>query len=59
LILLLFIFVAVVGACILALGYGISWTEERRTASSRCRMPNEVCYRRNARRQRVRCRFEG
>jgi hypothetical protein len=57
-ILLFFVFVAVVCVCILALGYVLSLVEKR-TASPRCRMPHETYHRRNVRRRRVRCRFEG
>ena len=40
------------------LGYGIS-SLEKRVVSRRCRMPRESRRRRVARRQRVRCRYEG
>ena len=53
-----FVFVAVVGVCILALGYGLSSSEEQ-PISRRCRMPYHLHRRKKARRQRVKCRFEG
>ncbi len=52
-----FVFVAVVCVFILALGYGLSSSEERIT-SRRCRMPYVMQRKRLVRRQRVRCRFE-
>jgi hypothetical protein len=57
-IVLFFIFVAVVGVCILALGYVLAPLDER-TESRRCRMTRELSRRRNARRQRVHCRLKG
>jgi hypothetical protein len=57
-ILLFFIFVAVVGVCILALGYVLAPLDER-TESRRCRMPHGMHRRRKLKKQRVRCRFEG
>ncbi len=56
-ILLFFIFVALVGVGMLALGYGLSLVEDR-TVGRRCRMPHETYRRRKVRRQKVRCRFE-
>jgi hypothetical protein len=52
-----FVFVAVVGVCVLALGYVLSSMEDR-TRSRRCRMPQGLRRRRRVRRQRVRCRYE-
>jgi hypothetical protein len=57
-IVLFFIFIAVVGVCVLALGYVLAPLDER-TESRRCRMPRELSRRRTVRRQRVRCRLEG
>jgi hypothetical protein len=53
-----FVFVAVVGVCIIALGYVLAPLEER-TVYRRCRMPRELSRRRNARRQRTHCRLKG
>lgn len=53
-----FVFVAVVGLCMVALGYCLSSAQER-TTSRRCRMLYERHRRRRIRRQRVQCRFEG
>jgi hypothetical protein len=57
-VLMFFVFVAVVGACILALGYVLSWSEYR-PIGRRCRMPYVVHRRRRVLRQRLRCRLEG
>ena len=53
-----FVFVAVVGVCILALGYSSSSFEEQ-PISRRCRMPYLMSRRRKVRRHRVRCRLKG
>jgi hypothetical protein len=53
-----FVFVIVVCGCVLALGYGLSSSEER-PIGRRCRAPFWMHRRRTVRRQRVRCRFEG
>jgi hypothetical protein len=53
-----FVFVAVVGVCILALGYVLAPLDEQ-TESRRCRMPYRMYHRRIVRRQRVRCKLEG
>lgn len=57
-IVLFFIFVAVVGICVLALGYVLAPLDER-TESRWCRMPYHMHRRRKVRRQRVRCRLKG
>jgi hypothetical protein len=53
-----FVFVAVVGVCILALGYSLSSFEEQ-PIGRRCLMPYRKYHRRKIRRQRAQCRFEG
>jgi hypothetical protein len=53
-----FVFVAVVGVCILALGYSLSSFEDQ-PIGRRCRMPYRTRHTRKVRRQRVWCRFEG
>jgi hypothetical protein len=57
-VLVFFVFVAVVCACILALGYVLSWSEDR-PLGRRCRTLYMVHRKRRVRRQRVRCRYEG
>jgi hypothetical protein len=56
-ILLFFVFVGVVVLMTIRLGYGLP-AVEKRTVSRRCRMTHETYHRRNARRQREKCRFE-
>lgn len=53
-----FVFIATVAAATSAFGYGLSLLKER-TVTRRCRMPHGVHHRRTARRQRIRCRYEG
>jgi hypothetical protein len=53
-----FVFVVTVVIATSAIGYGLSLLTER-TVSRRCRIPHEMHHRRSARRQRVRCRYEG
>lgn len=53
-----FVFVVTVVIATSAFGYGLSLLKER-TVSRRCRVPHEIHHRRTARRQRVRCRYEG
>ena len=57
-IVMFFIFIAVVGVFTLALGYVLSTVEEP-TVSRRCRVSYETRRRRNVRKQRIECRFEG
>ena len=57
-IVLFFVFVAVVGICVLALGYVLAPLDDRPERRG-CRMPHEMYRRRKVRRQRVRCRLEG
>ena len=58
LILLFFIFVAVVCLVTVGLSYGLSSVEEQ-AIGRRCRMPQKMHRRRKVGRQRVRCRLEG
>jgi CHASE3 domain sensor protein len=51
-ILLFFIFIAAVVFFILALGYGLSSLEEKRSSTRRCRRPQEAHYRRKTRTRR-------
>jgi hypothetical protein len=55
---LFFVFVAVICVCIMALGYGLSSSEEQ-PIGRRCRMTYVIHRRRRVRRQRVQCRLEG
>ena len=53
-----FVFVAVVGLCILALAYSLSSFEDQ-PIGRRCRMPYRTRHTRKVRTHRVRCRLKG